>query len=274
MSNLTLEKLSKQDSGVFSKKPSALEVSKRKMRGICTSLSKPSDDYLPAKTIASIESYISASDRILYSEISGIVFSTGSQERGTMASNLDKLMDYVSDPCNNVTDDVRKVTTKLWDHFHLVLYQAENAENIIASHTTEVKDELVEEFSEKVKEMEREYITILGIFAAVIITFTASITFSTSVLENMHKSSIYRILIISLVVGLILVNALCAMFLYVDSFVHKNEKRPMKPFWASNIILLALIVFIIVAWWFGAVEVRNDRIDQTISIRQSTEETE
>ena len=40
---------------------------------------------------------------------------------------------------------------------------------------------------------QREYISILGIFAAVVLAFTGGIAFSTSVLKNINTVSVYRI---------------------------------------------------------------------------------
>ena len=44
---------------------------------------------------------------------------------------------------------------------------------------------------------QREYIAILGIFAAVVLAFTGGIAFSTSVLNNVAKASIYRTVTVS-----------------------------------------------------------------------------
>lgn len=55
---------------------------------------------------------------------------------------------------------------------------------------------------------QREYIAILGIFAAVVLAFTAGIAFSTSVLENISGVSIYRMAGITLLIGIVLTNIL------------------------------------------------------------------
>ena len=45
---------------------------------------------------------------------------------------------------------------------------------------------------EKQRDMQKEYITILGIFASIVLAFTGGMAFSSSILENIDKSSVYR----------------------------------------------------------------------------------
>lgn len=52
---------------------------------------------------------------------------------------------------------------------------------------------------QKLDNSQKEYITILGIFAAVVLAFIGGITFSTSVLNNIAQASIYRTVLVSLI---------------------------------------------------------------------------
>ncbi len=69
--------------------------------------------------------------------------------------------------------------------------------------------------------MQKEYITILGIFAAIVLEFTGGMAFSSSVLENIDKSLIYRIILVVCVIGLILFNV---MWLLIDFIRDINGK--------------------------------------------------
>lgn len=111
----------------------------------------------------------------------------------------------------------------------------------------------------KINSQQREYIAILGIFSAVVLTFVGGIAFSTSVLENIAQASVYRILIVTLIIGVVLVNSFFGMFYYVNALISK-EKR-IRPLWITNIVLLLLIVGVVVAWFLGTVEQRNEKID-------------
>ena len=68
----------------------------------------------------------------------------------------------------------------------------------------------------EMKTIEREYITILGIFAAIMLAFVGSYTFSTSVLNNIGKVSLSSLLIISSLIGIVFYKliSLLLSFLY------------------------------------------------------------
>ena len=72
--------------------------------------------------------------------------------------------------------------------------------------------------------MQTEYTTILGIFAAIILAFTGSFSFSSSVLENIHQASVYRLIIITLIVGFVTFNIICALFDFITRI--NNKKWP------------------------------------------------
>lgn len=86
---------------------------------------------------------------------------------------------------------------------------------------------------------QREYISILGIFAAVVLAFTGGIAFSTSVLKNINTVSVYRITAVSLIIGLVLINVLFSLFYYVDRLVNglQENGKKLKPLLFSNVIL-------------------------------------
>lgn len=130
-------------------------------------------------------------------------------------------------------------------------------ENIRKEHVNVKKEQ--ENIEAKINSQQREYIAILGIFSAVVLTFVGGIAFSTSVLENIAQASVYRILIVTLIIGVVLVNSFFGMFYYVNALISK-EKR-IRPLWITNIVLLLLIVGVVVAWFLGTVEQRNEKID-------------
>ncbi len=121
---------------------------------------------------------------------------------------------------------------------------------------------------------QREYISILGIFAAVVLAFTGGIAFSTSVLNNINTASVYRILVVSLIIGLVLINILFGLFYYVDRLVNglQENRKKLKPLLFSNIVLCILLIATICAWCYGLVEKRDVRIrEENKEIEQTTE---
>lgn len=120
---------------------------------------------------------------------------------------------------------------------------------------------------------QREYIAILGIFAAIVLAFTGGIAFSTSVLKSINTVSVYRITMVSLMIGLVLINVLFGLFYYVDRLVNgmqKNRKK-LKPLLFSNVILCVLLSITIIVWYYGWVEKRDIRIKENTKTEQMIE---
>ncbi len=172
--------------------------------------------------------------------------------------------------------DVSDSIKKLYDHVNLdiarILYSDAADRRIVGEETIVQLQTKVNEISYGIKEakelqtitenkiqnQQKEYIAILGIFSSVVLTFNAGIAFSTSVLKNIAEASIYRIVLISLIIGIVLTNVIFGLLFYINKLICKEEK--IKPIIISNIIFLIMILFTIVAWYFGSVEARNHRI--------------
>lgn len=133
----------------------------------------------------------------------------------------------------------------------------------------------INEAKEELKNQQREYIAILGIFAAIVVTFISGIAFSTSVLQNINSVSPYRLIAITLIIGFVLINALFGLFFYTNILVNGKKDKSIKPLVFSNIIILILMALLLVSWCFGAIEYRNEKItnhEQTATVKQSITE--
>lgn len=169
----------------------------------------------------------------------------------------------------NITDSINK----LYDHVNLDIARISylRAGDRQVSGEAKIKDlqaqvdamtknvqnskTLAENIEKKVNGQQKEYIAILGIFAAVVLTFNGGITYSASVLNNIAQASIYRTIIMSLVIGLVLVNILFGLFYYLNWIVADKDK--IKPLIISNVAMIVVILATCVAWKCGLVETRN-----------------
>lgn len=116
----------------------------------------------------------------------------------------------------------------------------------------------------KLDNSQKEYITILGIFAAVVLAFTGGIAFSTSVLNNIAQASAYRTIAVALIIGLVLINVLFGLFYYVNSLVNKEKK--IFPLVISNIVIIVLLIITFFAWNNGWIENRDKKIEHQRNI--------
>lgn len=221
---------------------------KRKINGICKALSMNTQQYDPQKTVDNIASYITSTnklDRILYSEISNYVYSLDMSQRGVFATNLEKLLLYSLDDNNSVNEDCKKMIVKIYDHFQLALHQIENANNIFADSIDEAKANL----QKQIKGVEKEYISILGIFASIVLTFVGGITFSTSVLQNISAVSVFRLLLIVDFLAFVLINVIYILVKFIFAINEKNTK--LFNVKTLNIACLVIAIIIVISWIFN-----------------------
>lgn len=201
--------------------------------------------YDPQKTVENIASYITSTnklDRILYSEISNYVYSLEMSQRGVFATNLEKLLLYSLDDNNLVSDDCKKMIVKIYDHFQLALHQIENVNNIFADSIEEAKENL----QKQIKGVEKEYISILGIFASIVLAFVGGITFSTSVLQNISAVSVFRLLLVVDFLSFILINVIYILVKFIFTINEKNAK--LFNVKALNIACLVIAIIIVISW--------------------------
>lgn len=118
---------------------------------------------------------------------------------------------------------------------------------------------------------QKEYIAILGIFAAVVLAFTGGIAFSTSVFNNIAQASFYRTIAMALIIGLVLMNVLFGLFYYINSLVDKNKR--ITPLLFSNLIIIILLMVTFIAWNNGWVEKRDNKIRNEQINTETTKDT-
>jgi len=102
------------------------------------------------------------------------------------------------------------------------------------------------------KQMQNEYVTILGIFAAIVLAFTGGMTFSSSVLNNISKASVYRLSLISFIIGLVFFNLIWVLIDFVRDINGKTIRKKWL-FVAVNIIMVGGIICSCLAYkykWF------------------------
>lgn len=214
MNNNSTEQLLKGDKSKNNKIQNKYKYTKDKIKKICNMLSHENYMFRADMVIKSIDSYLhneKSLKRILYSEISGYIFSLDIDGLATFASNIDTLKDYALKPNSDITEDCIIFIIKLYDHCQLAFHQVEN--------TRELFDENVEVVKEKIqvdiKEIEKEYITILGIFAAIVLAFVSGLVFSNSILKYMSNVSIFRLIIVIDLLAVVLVTTIYLLIKFI-----------------------------------------------------------
>lgn len=237
------------------------------MKRIYESLSCSVDKYKPQHTVTIIKEYLGEhtdSMRLMYSELSNYLFSIKEKEDKIIewyTSNLDSLLTYVGK--KNIDESCRKIVFKIYDHSTLVKYQKEGIKKI----SEDISRDMNKENEKMLKESEKQYITILGIFAAIVLAFTGGIAFSTSVLSNIDKASIYRLVFVTALLGFILFNTICVMFEFVREINSKSlglsfKNIFKKPLWSiPNIVFIAIMIISTCAYLYRPSKSKNVNLE-------------
>lgn len=173
--------------------------------------------------------------------------------------------------------NIEKQINKLYDHINLEIARlnyfkitesrTNNELKNVSSTLSKVECNIskMEDTIEKADDMQKQYITILGIFASIVVAFTGGIAFSTSVLENISNSSIFRILFVVIVLAGVLINVVFILTHFIAELSNKS-KTPIKYpkyMMVLNTIVVLMLVLIVVCWIFDirqAVEILQNRI--------------
>lgn len=236
---------------------SKIAKTKKLLKSICRSLTINTSLYKPDMTVQSISKYVNSPQNInvmLYSEITSYVYGLSDEEYGIFGTNLDKLLQYV---CNSkdVDDKTARIVVKVYDHTQLAIRQTKNAKSIFECGIETVKDNLFEQAGK----MQREYIAILSIFATIVVAFTAGGIYTASIFNNIGNISIYRLVLMATMVGLVISDTLYLLFYYLAKIV-RNKEYGWKPIAIINVVFIMIFVIVWLLWQNGYVELRNYRV--------------
>ena len=160
--------------------------------------------------------------------------------------------------------DISKELKKLYDHVSLDIARmtysdagdyrisgektVQELQSRVDGLTVEVNEahEKQEQMKKEWNKQQREYVAILGIFAAVVITFIGGLAFSTSVLNNIDKASTEKLMIIALTIGLVLVHVIFGLFHYMDMLVNGScTSKKLFALLISSVIIIVLMACIV-----------------------------
>lgn len=166
--------------------------------------------------------------RPLYSKLFLITKNKGSIS--VLDTNLRLLYDEVC-VSDNQNEAYVKAIIRIYDHLTIdtfrmsVFYDTQKISQKINKTEKEIisANTNLNEVKDKVNSMQKEYIAILGIFSAIVITFVAGLTFTSSVLQNIEKASIYRLILVIWLLGFILLTALHSLFSFIENITHKKK---------------------------------------------------
>lgn len=177
-------------------------------------------------------------------DIARITYSDAADRRISQNESIDNLKTEI----NRLRIEVDSYESKLRESQEAISQTQDKIAN---------SEKAINETHNKIEQSEKQYVAILGIFASIVLTVIAGITFSTSVLENIHKGSIYRIVFVCLLIGLILLDILYFLYIFILRIVKDTKKDSNKGIIIINVVLLLLMVLVFLCWKTGFVENRD-----------------
>ena len=215
-----------------------------------------------------------------YSDVFSIVarvYHDNSDAARLLSNNIKDIYQAVNQNEKNGEDtlELRKSVKKLYDHVNLDVARMQDTEKQfkewdraqdserrklgvrveMLSEKAESMWQKAESMQRKAESMQKDYITILGIFAAILITFVAGMTFSSSILNNMDKVSIYRLTFVILVIALMLFNLLHMLIEFIgkmqncDIETRFGQRRFQSKSFIINVVLLSMLLLDFICWF-------------------------
>ncbi|GHR62156.1 hypothetical protein JP0103_03120 [Helicobacter pylori] len=189
-----------------------------------------------------------------YSKITTIILnSTRDKEQAFMmlTQNI-KTLKEIQD--NKEVESIKPKLEKLYDHMNLECIRLQDFDEKM-SRVKDVSirlDDLNKNYkklSEELNKQQTQYITILGIFVSIVLTFVGGLAFSTSVLSNIDKANAYRLVFVMAFIVLFFGNILYLLFSFLSKIsLSKEEKDKQENFFKKLIFwfnLMVIILFVI-----------------------------
>lgn len=197
--------------------------------------------------------------RHYYSEIFGIITVINNDDKydlQTLTENISDIFGGIKSRYESNVDGIDEKfflkAKKLYDHINLDVSRIKYTETLVHKLTeqNQITNEELKKINDKAEKMQREYVTILGIFAAIIIAFVSGMTFSTSVLNNIDKVNIFALTFVFILIAMFLFNLLNLLldFLIRINKIEPNERGSLIG--TLNFLLVVALIVDIIAWCY------------------------
>lgn len=124
-----------------------------------------------------------------------------------------------------------------------------------------VKSEIDTKMNDVTKNISETSVTILGIFAGIVLTVVAGLFYSSSVLDNINSVNFCRLISVSALIGFVCYSLIALMFRYIERIKYGKDETPRfnKLSIGISCVLLAITIL------FGGLQyIDSNSIDSTV----------
>lgn len=217
---------------------------------------KSKEDY--AQAISEVEKVYSDGYRHPYSLITAYILEdTRADDRdeilGSLSQNVLSIINQIENRKKDknasekkVDEELMQKLQKLRDHINLESIHLIHYGNEISKLQEVVADleQKTKKIKTNLKNQQNQYITILGIFASIVLAFVGGFTFSTSVFANIGESSIYRLVFVMVFIACFVTNILYYLFGFIKNLNIENPESIFKDkaIISFNAIMLLVLI--------------------------------
>lgn len=258
---IEIDKTTKPEDFQIDDLPIAEDMSK-KITEICELLFTDSDQFDKTMTFDMLLEYITTYHRILYSQISNMVYAFYNEHSteeatnalGTMVSNIEEMIAYTGTQdyrdrketstlpaAEKIYEDTEKSLLKIWDHVNLAQTQYSGLKQTDEEYKRKFDTSIAPFKEELVKDMNAQLLTMVSIFTALAFLLFGGISSLGSIFSN-HEMPLLKVMIIGCVWGLCILNLVFVFLFCVGKMTGLNFKSNVDP--DANIIQKYPIV-----WW-------------------------
>ena len=259
--NIKINKTTKQVEFKIDDRVKTEEMSE-KIAEICNILFTDSSEFDEENAFRAIYQYIKGYGRILYSQISNMIYAYYNEHTtqeatlalGTMISNIEKIDAYTGTEAykekkekvkqsadKKVYEDTEKAIIKIWDHVNLAQTQYSGLKQTDEEYKRKFHNSITPFKEELVKDMNAQLLTMVSIFTALAFLVFGSINSLGSIFSN-HEIPLLKVIIVGCVWGICILNLIFVFLFCVGKMTGLNFKSNEEP--DSNIIQKYPIV-----WW-------------------------
>lgn len=214
-------------------------------------------------------------NRIMLFKIYTFISSLDDSDNNVLLENLESLLSFANDNIEKKNSETNKVIKKLYDYIYLANLQDEKVRKIFDNNIEKAKNDIdakvhkeieyieskVAEGEKKIERSEKNYITILGIFASLVVTFVSGLLFSSEVLSNISSVSVYRLIVVILLLGFVLITICFSLYWFITKIINNDNDKELTNIYLTTIKVIVMLLLICgLLWGFGIVEGRNKSI--------------
>lgn len=268
--NIRINKTTKQIEFKIDDRVITEEMSE-KITEICNQLFTDSSQFDEINAFNMILRYIKGYHRLLYSQISNIVYAFYNEHTteeatnalGTMISNIEKIVAYTGTKDyrerkqkvgqleeKKFYEDTEKALIKIWDHVNLAQTQYSGLKQTDEEYKRKFNNS-IQPFKENlVKDMNAQLLTMVSIFTALAFLVFGGISSLGSIFSN-HEIPLLKVIIVGSVWGLCILNLIFVFLFCVGKMTGLNFKSNSEPdanivqkypiVWWSDLIILTIL---------------------------------